>query len=99
MDDEENSARCCTDSASARRSSGPALRLPGGRRRRGRRDLPRLGGAGRVRHPRRHEITDARTLAGQIGLAKTMRKYDLHRVITFHSRVKRRGSSAPRCPR
>ena len=25
------------------------------------------------------QITDARTLAGQIGLAKTMRKYDLHR--------------------
>jgi superfamily II DNA or RNA helicase len=32
-------------------------------------------------------ITDARTLAGQVGLAKTMRKYDLHRVISFHSRV------------
>ena len=35
------------------------------------------------------KITDARTLAGQIGLAKAMRKYDLHRVISFHSRVKR----------
>jgi superfamily II DNA or RNA helicase len=33
--------------------------------------------------------TDARTLAGQIGLAKAMCKYDLHRTITFHSRVKR----------
>ncbi len=33
--------------------------------------------------------TDARTLAGQIGLAKAMRKYNLHRVISFHSRVKR----------
>ena len=33
--------------------------------------------------------TDARTLAGQIGLAKAMRRYDLHRTITFHSRVKR----------
>jgi len=33
-------------------------------------------------------ITDARTLAGQIGLGKTMRKYDLHRVISFHGRVK-----------
>lgn len=31
--------------------------------------------------------TDARTLAGQIGLAKTMRKYDLRRVISFHGRV------------
>jgi predicted helicase len=33
------------------------------------------------------KITDARTLAGQIGLAKAMRKYDLHRTISFHSRV------------
>jgi len=35
------------------------------------------------------EVTDARALAGQIGLAKAMRRYDLHRTITFHSRVKR----------
>ncbi|TGD89224.1 DEAD/DEAH box helicase [Mycolicibacterium sp. CH28] len=35
------------------------------------------------------QIADARTLAGQIGLAKAMRKYNLHRVISFHSRVKR----------
>ncbi|MCB0937696.1 MAG: Helicase associated domain protein, partial [Mycobacterium sp.] len=34
-------------------------------------------------------VTDARTLAGQIGLAKALKKYDLHRVISFHSRVKR----------
>jgi superfamily II DNA or RNA helicase len=33
--------------------------------------------------------TDARSLAGQIGLAKTMRKYDLHRIISFHGRVKK----------
>jgi superfamily II DNA or RNA helicase len=33
-------------------------------------------------------ITDARTLAGQIGLAKTMRKWDLRRVVSFHGRVK-----------
>jgi hypothetical protein len=26
-------------------------------------------------------ITDARSLAGQIGLAKTMRKYDLQRIV------------------
>lgn len=32
-------------------------------------------------------ITDARALAGQVGLAKTMRKYNLRRIITFHSRV------------
>lgn len=33
--------------------------------------------------------TDARSLAGQIGLAKAMRKYHLRRVISFHSRVAR----------
>jgi predicted helicase len=33
------------------------------------------------------KITDARTLAGQIGLAKAMRRYDLRRTISFHSRV------------
>ena len=32
-------------------------------------------------------VTDARSLAGQIGLAKTMRKYDLKRIVSFHSRV------------
>ena len=45
------------------------------------------------------EVTDARTLAGQIGLAKAMRRYDLHRTITFHSRVKRARSSPASCPR
>lgn len=34
------------------------------------------------------KLTDARSLAGQIGLAKAMKKFDLHRVISFHSRVK-----------
>jgi hypothetical protein len=34
------------------------------------------------------KITDARTLAGQIALAKTTRKYDLHRIVSFHGRVK-----------
>lgn len=33
-------------------------------------------------------VTDARSLAAQIGIAKAIRKYDLRRVITFHSRVK-----------
>jgi len=33
--------------------------------------------------------TDARTLASQIGLAKAMRKYNLCRVISFHSLVSR----------
>ena len=31
--------------------------------------------------------SDARSLANHVGLAKAMGKYDLHRVITFHSRV------------
>ena len=34
------------------------------------------------------KITDARTLAGQIGLLKAARKYRLRRVISFHGRVK-----------
>lgn len=34
------------------------------------------------------KITDARSLAGQIGLAKAMKKFDLRRTISFHSRVK-----------
>ncbi|MEU4341488.1 hypothetical protein AB0H00_09490 [Nocardia sp. NPDC023852] len=35
------------------------------------------------------EITDARSLAGQIGIAKAMHRYNLRRTITFHSRVRR----------
>jgi superfamily II DNA or RNA helicase len=37
--------------------------------------------------PDGEKVTDARTLAGQIALAKSMRKYNLRRVISFHSRV------------
>jgi superfamily II DNA or RNA helicase len=33
------------------------------------------------------KVTDARTLAGQIGLAKAIRRFELRRVITFHGRV------------
>ncbi len=44
------------------------------------------------------KITDASSLAGQIGLAKAMRKYDLHRVISFHSRVRRAGEFATSVP-
>lgn len=44
------------------------------------------------------EITDARSLAGQIGLAKAMRKYDLRRVISFHSRVARAQQFATEMP-
>ena len=45
------------------------------------------------------KVTDARTLAGQIGLAKAMSRYDLHRTITFHSRVKRAREFAHSLPR
>jgi predicted helicase len=34
-------------------------------------------------------VTDARSLAGQIGLAKAMRRYKLRRTISFHSQVAR----------
>ena len=44
------------------------------------------------------EIVNAATLAAQIGLAKAMLKYDLHRVITFHSRVKRAKEFAASMP-
>ena len=53
------------------------------------------------------KITDARTLAGQIGLAKAMRKYDLHRTISLPlprrpcPRVRRRDARSHRvdaCP-
>ena len=44
------------------------------------------------------KVTDARTLAGQIGLAKAMRKYDLHRTISFHSRVARAREFAAELP-
>jgi superfamily II DNA or RNA helicase len=44
------------------------------------------------------KITDARTLAGQIGLAKAMWKYDLHRTISFHSRVARAAEFAAEMP-
>lgn len=43
-------------------------------------------------------ITNARTLAGQIGLAKSMRKYDLRRTISFHSRVARAAEFAREMP-
>lgn len=48
---------------------------------------------------RRHDkTTDARTLASQIGLAKAMKKYNLHRVISFHSRVLRAKRFAAEMP-
>jgi superfamily II DNA or RNA helicase len=44
------------------------------------------------------EVSDAATLAGQIGLAKAMRKYALHRMISFHSRIKRAREFAASLP-
>src|SRR5262249_52059725 len=35
--------------------------------------------------------TDARSLAGQIGLLKAIKDWNLHRIISFHGRVKRAG--------
>lgn len=43
-------------------------------------------------------VTDARTLAGQIGLAKAMNKYNLRRVISFHSKVSRARDFAAEMP-
>ncbi len=39
--------------------------------------------------PKEGEETDAESLAAQIGLLKAIKDYDLKRVISFHSRVKR----------
>ncbi|MFD6391891.1 Helicase associated domain protein, partial [Nocardia sp. NPDC060259] len=47
---------------------------------------------------REGKATDARTLASQIGLAKAMRKYDLRRIISFHSRVARARAFASEMP-
>ncbi|CAM3378010.1 DEAD/DEAH box helicase [Mycobacterium colombiense] len=44
------------------------------------------------------EVSDAAELAGQIGLVKAIRKYDLHRIISFHSRVKRAREFAASMP-
>ena len=43
-------------------------------------------------------VTDARTLAGQIGLAKAMRAYNLRRVVSFHQRVAAARSFAQQFP-
>ncbi|MET4432085.1 Helicase associated domain protein [Mycolicibacterium sp. 624] len=44
------------------------------------------------------KTTDARTLASQIGLTKAIRKYNLRRVISFHSRVARARTFAAEFP-
>ncbi len=57
-----------------------------------------MGGEGHLVTRDGKKITDARTLAGQIGLAKAMRKYDLRRIISFHSRVERAREFAASMP-
>ncbi len=44
------------------------------------------------------QVTDARKVAGQIGVAKAMKQYDLHRMITFHSRIKKAQDFADTLP-
>lgn len=43
-------------------------------------------------------ITDARTLASHIAVAKAIQKYDLRRIITFHGRVRRAREFADQFP-
>lgn len=43
-------------------------------------------------------VTDARSLASQIGLAKTMHDYDLRRVVSFHRRVSSAQAFAQQLP-
>lgn len=45
------------------------------------------------------DVTDAATLAAQIGLAKAIREYGLRRTISFHSRVKRAREFAAGLPK
>ena len=47
---------------------------------------------------RESKVTDARSLAGQIGLGRAMRRYNLRRVISFHSRVARAREFAAELP-
>jgi predicted helicase len=44
------------------------------------------------------KVTDARSLAAQIGLLKAMKRFDLHRIISFHSRVKKAKEFASSMP-
>jgi predicted helicase len=43
-------------------------------------------------------VTDARTLASQLGLLRAMAEYDLHRVVSFHSRIRSAESFAHSLP-
>ena len=43
-------------------------------------------------------VTDARTLASQLGLLRAMANYDLHRVVTFRSRIRSASAFARSLP-
>jgi superfamily II DNA or RNA helicase len=43
-------------------------------------------------------VTDARTLASQLGVLRAMTNYDLHRVVTFHSRIRTASAFARSLP-
>jgi len=45
-----------------------------------------------------NRLTDGHSLASEIGLAKAMERYDLKRVLTFHSRVKHAANFAEQFP-
>ena len=47
----------------------------------------RYADRGRVLTLDGQQTTDARSLASHIGVAKAMRRYDIHRLLTFHGRV------------
>jgi superfamily II DNA or RNA helicase len=44
-------------------------------------------------------VTDARTLASQLGLLRAIAKHDLHRVVSFHSRIANARSFATTLPK
>jgi superfamily II DNA or RNA helicase len=52
-------------------------------------EVKKLVDEGRLLRVKGDVRTDARTLASQVGLAKAIRKYNLRKVITFHSSVER----------
>ena len=67
---------------------GPALRLPGGRRRGQRPQLPaRWRSAARSSPPTARRSPTPAPSPARSGLLRAMRKYDLHRVVSFHSRI------------
>ena len=54
--------------------------------------------SGRLVTDGKQMVTDARTLASQIGLLKAIDRFELHRVVSFHSRVSRARQFADSLP-